>query len=258
MAACLFSPIPLQALLVVCTFVTIYHVAILPPVMWIGVSVVTIWLRPPPDDNPAIPRQERCQRAQAQYRSQSRRAWYSGSICDHGIHRKYPISLCSIGHFIRRNAPTVKQWQLQDQVNPLHNRVLRLQWQLQTLMRPHPPTAVPDRGGEVGVQVRKNRAGCFQCGEVRHWKRNCTNRPRYWPVPAAGVHGMGNSQWTHKQQTTAKKMATHCNMTMVNMGAFAADNAAVLRAACSHPIDSATLATRARHTKLFGIPVRVF
>jgi len=44
-------PIPLQALLVVCSFVTTYHVAILPPVMWIGALVVTIWLRPPPDDN---------------------------------------------------------------------------------------------------------------------------------------------------------------------------------------------------------------
>jgi hypothetical protein len=49
------------------------------------------------------------------------------------------------------------------------------------------------------------------------------------------VHGMGNSQWTHKQQTSAKKMATHCNMTIVNMGAFAADNAAVLRAALQSP-----------------------
>jgi len=215
--------------------VTTYNVAILPPVMWIGALVVTIWLRPPPDDNPAIPRQERRQREQAQHRSRTRRAWYSGSIRDHDIHRKYPISLRSMGHFIRRNAPTVDQRQLQDQVNSLHDRVLRLQQQLQTLLRPHSHTAVPDRGGEVGVQVRQNRAGCFQCGEVGHWKRNCKNRPHYRPVPAAGVHGMGNSQWTHKQQTSAKKMATHCNMTIVNMGAFAADNAAVLRAALQSP-----------------------
>ena len=46
---------------------------------------------------------------------------------------------------------------------------------------------------------------------------------------------MGNSQWTHKQQTSAKKMAAHCNMTIVNMGAFAADNAAVLRATLQSP-----------------------
>jgi hypothetical protein len=161
MGACLFSPIPFQALLVVCSFVTTNHVAILPPVMWIGALVVTIWLRPPSDDNPAIPRQERRQRAQAQHRSRTRRAWYSGSICDHDIHRKYPISLRSMGHFIRRNAPTVDQRQLQDQVNSLHDRVLWLQRQLHTLMRPQFPTAVPNRGGEVGVQVRKNRACCF-------------------------------------------------------------------------------------------------
>jgi len=203
--------------------------------MWIGALVVTIWLSPPPDDNPAIPRQERRQRAQAQHWSCTLRAWYSGSIRDHDIHRKYPISLRSMGHFIWRNAPTVDQWQLQDQVNSVHNRVLWLQRQLQTLMRPQSPNAVPNRGREVGVQVRKNRAGCVQCGEVGHFKRNCTNRPHYRPVPAAGVHGMGNSQWTHKQQTSAKKMATPCNMTIVNMGAFAADNAAVLRAALQSP-----------------------
>jgi hypothetical protein len=161
MGACLFSPIPFQALLVVCSFVTTYHVAILPPVMWIGALVVTIWLRPPPDDNPAIPRQERRQQAQAQHRSRTRCAWYSGSIRNHDIHRKYPISLRSMGHFIWRNAPTVDQRQLQDQVNSLHDRVLWLQRQLHTLMRPQFPTAVPNRGGEVGVQVRKNRACCF-------------------------------------------------------------------------------------------------
>jgi hypothetical protein len=104
--------------------------------MWIGALVVTIWLRPPPNDNPAIPRQERRQRAQAQHRSRTRRAWYSGSIRDHNIHRKYPFSLHSMGHFIWRNAPIVDQRQLQDQVNSLHDRVLRLQHQLQTLMRP--------------------------------------------------------------------------------------------------------------------------
>ena len=92
--------------------------------MWIGALDVTIWLRPPPDDNPAIPRQERRQREQDQHRSRTRRAWYSGSIRDHDIHRKYPISLRSMGRFIRRNAPTVDQWQLQDQVNSLHDRVL--------------------------------------------------------------------------------------------------------------------------------------
>jgi len=144
MAACLFSPIPFQALLVVCSFVTTYHVAILPPVMWIGALVVTIWLRPPPDDNPAIPRQERRQPAQAQHRSPTRRALYSGSIRNHNIHRKYPISLRSMGHFIRSNAPTVNQRQLKDQVNSLHDRVLRLQRQLQTFMRLQSPTAVPN------------------------------------------------------------------------------------------------------------------
>jgi hypothetical protein len=161
MAACLFSPIPFQALLVVCSFVTTYHVAILPLVMWIGVLVVTIWLRPPSNDNPAIPRQERRQRAQAQHLSRTRRAWYSGGIRNHNIHRKYPISLRSMGHFIWRNAPTVDQRQLQDQVNSLHDRVHRLQQQLHTLMRPQFPTTVPNRGGEVRVQVKKNRAGCF-------------------------------------------------------------------------------------------------
>jgi len=166
MAACLFSPIPLQALLVICSFVTTYHAAILPPVMWIGALVVTIWLRPPPDDNPAIARQER--RAQAQHRSRTRHARYYGSIRDHSIHRKYPISLRSMGHFIRSKAPTVNQRHLQDQLNSLHDRVLRLQQQLQTLMRPQSPTAVPNRGGEVGVQVRKNRASSFQCCAVGH------------------------------------------------------------------------------------------
>ena len=122
---------------------------------------MTIWLRPPPDDNPAIPRQERCQRAQAQHRSRTRCAWYSGSIRNHDTHRKYPISLRSMGYFIWRNAPTVDQRQLQDQVNLLHDRVHRLQQQLQTLVRPQSPSAVPNRGGEVGVQVRKNTAGCF-------------------------------------------------------------------------------------------------
>jgi len=110
--------------------------------MWIGALVVTIWLRPPPDDKPAIARQER--RAQAQHRPRTRRARYCGSIHDHGMHRKYPISLRSMGHFIRSKAPTVDQRHLQDQLNSLHDRVLRVQRQLQTLMRPHSHTAVPD------------------------------------------------------------------------------------------------------------------
>jgi len=71
-----------------------------------------------------------------------------------------------MGHFIRRNAPTVNQRQLQDQVNSLHDRVLRVERQLQTLMRPHSHTAVPDRGGEVGVQVRKDRAGFFSVAKA--------------------------------------------------------------------------------------------
>jgi hypothetical protein len=45
MAACLFSPIPSQVLLAVCSFVTTY-------LLWIGALVVTTWHHPPPDDNP--------------------------------------------------------------------------------------------------------------------------------------------------------------------------------------------------------------
>ncbi|KAI2492250.1 hypothetical protein MHU86_22314 [Fragilaria crotonensis] len=51
----------------------------------------------------------------------------AGSIRSHGLHRRYPINLRSMGRYIRRNAPTLVEQQQQVQLNDLHSKATLLQ-----------------------------------------------------------------------------------------------------------------------------------
>jgi hypothetical protein len=83
------------------------------PLLWLLMTAVVLhWLpnviaTPPESDRKEIPScRHRCALKQ-HYRKGTRRANapQAGSIRSHGLHRKYPINLRSMGHCIRSNAP---------------------------------------------------------------------------------------------------------------------------------------------------------
>ncbi|KAI2499061.1 hypothetical protein MHU86_15450 [Fragilaria crotonensis] len=92
--------------------------------------VVLFWLPKPSSTSPEPDSKElpsrRHRRALKQHnRKVTRRANVpqAGSIRSHGLHRRYPINLRSMGRYIRRNAPTLVEQQQQVQLNDLHSRL---------------------------------------------------------------------------------------------------------------------------------------
>ena len=75
----------------------------LAPLFWLAGMLVTLWLgmQVAPDDEPE-PRWKRRNRSQESKRQRrKRRGWSPGSIKSHGFHKRYPLSLRSLGHFVR-------------------------------------------------------------------------------------------------------------------------------------------------------------
>ncbi|KAI2508501.1 hypothetical protein MHU86_5900 [Fragilaria crotonensis] len=71
-------------------------------------------------------------------RSHDARMFPAGSIRSHGLHRRYPINLRSMGRYIRRNAPTLVEQQQQVQLNDLHSKVATLLQRVDSLKRSIP------------------------------------------------------------------------------------------------------------------------
>jgi hypothetical protein len=193
--------------------------SLLAPLLWLFMLMSPYLLRPAIDNyfDPS-PRSYRRQHGRLRDRENSR--WnrsrnYSGSIRHHGLHRRYPISLRSLGHFIT-GTPTLKDQELQHQVSLLRNQVQRLIRTVESLRTPHAHTrTVPCRNSPASRPMRNHAA--------------------YQPIPANGHHNLGNTRLTHKQARAAHKMSMHCNMARVNLGYEPAGDAATLRMALNAP-----------------------
>jgi hypothetical protein len=82
--------------------------AIIAPLLWLLMATVVIhWLPnfastpPEPDTKEKLTRRQRRALKQHYHKvTRQANATHVGSICSHGLHRKYPINLRSMGHFI--------------------------------------------------------------------------------------------------------------------------------------------------------------
>ncbi|KAI2502609.1 hypothetical protein MHU86_11874 [Fragilaria crotonensis] len=109
-------------------FLEAHQEALIAPLLWaLLATVVLFWLPKPsstsPEPDPKELPSRRHRRALKQHnRKVTRRANVpqAGSIRSHGLHRRYPINLRSMGRYIRRNAPTLVEQQQQVQLNDLH------------------------------------------------------------------------------------------------------------------------------------------
>jgi hypothetical protein len=166
-----------------------------------------------------------------------------GSIKTHHFHHKYPMSLRALGHFVC-DPPSVNQQHL---VNDLHRLSGELQGylkQIGILLRPQAHdkpsrclhcVAPRQKGGPNQTNCRQgggnplydtpgqphHAAHCAVSGRkggMNHKKgsKGGCGSPLYRPVPASGVHNMGNSNFTCKQVGAARKIQAHVNMARVN------------------------------------------
>jgi hypothetical protein len=121
-----------------------------------------------------------------------------GSIWSHGFHRKHPIDLRGLGHFVRNPPPVERQnaWKHLSRIMGELQHYLRLLG----LADPTQPPRV-----HVAGTGRKGGGG----------KRG--GKPYYRPVPASGHHNMGNQNFTCGQAGAAKNLHKHhANTASVN------------------------------------------
>ena len=230
----------------VVNFVVTHNFALLAPVFWfILLALVLLWfplanVNPiPPEPDPKEKLTRRRHRAIARQAAKLERqmsAKHIGSIRTHGLHRRYPINLRAMGHFIRKNAPTLAERQQRAELDALHSKVAILLRRIDSLAaggrlrkslshgpedfsRPgnlrhhhgHPSSLTTRKEGEVnrpGNPPRRRAHGRFKSDGV------------YRPVTASGCHGLGNHRWTAKQLHAARKIAIQVNMATFPKGNF--------------------------------------
>jgi hypothetical protein len=117
-------------------FVVEWNWTLIAPLLWITTAFVSSFHKPfldrffPTPPNPPDEPQSRGQRRRHEQhtRRENRRCRRTrpGSIRDHGLNRNYPINLRSMGHYIRSNAPTAKERELQLSVQRLTDNVTTL------------------------------------------------------------------------------------------------------------------------------------
>ena len=94
--------------------------------LWLGMQVAS-------DDDPE-PRWKRRNRSQENKRQRrKRRGWGPGSIKSHGFHKRYPLSLRSLGHFVR-DAPKLDSQLLHSYLHRFMGELQAYHWQI-TLLR---------------------------------------------------------------------------------------------------------------------------
>jgi transposase InsO family protein len=166
--------------------------SVVAPLVWLIGLLVTLGLGllPFQDDNPE-PRWKRRNREQHDKRQQKvGRGWNPGSIRSHGFHRKYPIDLRGLGHFVR-NPPKMDH---QNAWKNVHRIMGELQHYLHLLGLADPDK--PINGASSGTGRKGgNRKG-----------RGHGSTPFYRPVPASGHHNLGNRNFTRRQAGAAKKL----------------------------------------------------
>jgi hypothetical protein len=162
-------------------------------------------------------------------RSRMRRFCNCGSIRHHGLHRQYPMSLRSLGHFIRC-APTVQDRELNRTVSLLRDQVQTLIRTVDSLRTPHVHSRIFGRKG-----VNRNRPNDSDVPRPGPPHRSQHHNAEYQPIPAHGHHRCGNNRLTHRQVQAAQKISSHFNMARINLGLSPVDNAATLRMALQAP-----------------------
>ena len=177
-----------------------------------------------------------------------------GSIRFHGLHRKYPINLQSMGHFIRRNVPTLIERQQQVHLNTLHSKVATLLQRVDSLKRSTPrsstrwtcrhcndamvhgptqpcPTLRTSRSTLEFMKQNEGRrinhcdiSDAYQYALPRPPQSRARGLPKssgpYCPVSPIVFQGLGNHQWTSKQFQAACKMAMQVNMAKIPNGNY--------------------------------------
>ena len=169
--------------------------SVVAPLVWLGGLMVTLWLGMLPfqDDNPE-PRWKRRNRTQhAKRQRKAGRGWNPGSIRSHGFHRKYPIDLRGLGHFVR-NPPKTDH---QNAWKNIHRIMGELQHYLYLLGLADPTKPVNAASADTG------RKGGNKRGRGRGKK---DGKPVYRPVTASGHHNMGNRNFTRRQAGAAKNL----------------------------------------------------
>jgi hypothetical protein len=233
--------------------------ALIAPLLWfLLATVVLCWLpnftsTPPEPDPKEKPTRRQLRALKRHYRKGTRRTNASqvGSIRSHGLHRKYPINLRSMGHYIRRNAPTLVERQQQLQLNNLHSKVASLLKRVDSLKRPiaysakpwtcrhrkdtivHGPTQPfptfrgtshsPSESLKEGTKI--SRCDVSDAYYDAPPRRRARGHPKssgvYRPVSPSGFQeGLGNHHWTSKQLQAARKMAMHVNMAKIPGGNY--------------------------------------
>ena len=127
-------------------FLETHQVALGATLLWLLMAIVALfWLpkvasTPPEPDPKELPTCRHRRALQQHYRKVTRRANAPqvGSIRSHGLRRRYPINLRSMGHYIWRNAPTLVLQQQQIQLNILHSKVATLLQRVNFLKRSTP------------------------------------------------------------------------------------------------------------------------
>ena len=178
-----------------------------------------------------------------------------GSIRSHGLHRKYPINLRSMGHYIRRNAPTLIEQQPQVQLNTLHSKVATLLQRVDSLKcstprsstrwtcrhcndaMAHGPTqpcpTLRDTSCSTLEFMKQNEgrrinhcdiSDAYQDAPPRPPRSRARGLPKssgpYCPVSPSAFQGLGTHQWTSKQLQAARKMAIQVNMAKIPNGNY--------------------------------------
>jgi Zinc knuckle len=167
------------------SFTLKHHLSLLAPLLWFSILLAPLYLRLNSAPDLMDERIPRWKRRSAHSRTRVKRGMYPGSIRHHGLHRRYPISLRSLGHFIRRQVPTLEEQDQRRKFDVLIDRVNLLIRQVSELRRPI--TAKPSKSKSL------------------HSK----SRPYHRAVPAAGCHGLGPVGLTSSQHKAASKIAAH-------------------------------------------------
>jgi len=152
---------------IVSTFLVTYQWALFAPaLLWIMILVAPHWLKPYPDPNfHRTPRWQRrlmqrhCNHFDKKNHSTNRQ--HSSQIY-HKVHRRYPISWCSMGQYLR-HTPTVYEQDLATQIDALRVRVVSLDREfahisrLHTLNSCYPAPVSAGREGEHGMAKKQKK-----------------------------------------------------------------------------------------------------
>jgi hypothetical protein len=245
-------------------FLETHQVALVAPLLWILMATTVLFWLPkvsstlPEPDPKELPTCRHRRALKQHYRKVTCRANapHIGNIRFHGLHRKYPINLQSMGHFTRRNAPTLVEQQQQVQLNNLHSKVTTLLQRVNSLKRSiqqsptrwtcrhrkasidhgpkqHCPTFHEASRSPVESTSQKEEGvnrldinDAYLTAPPRTPRRRARGLPKssgvYCPVSSIGFQGQGNHQWTSKQLQAAHKMAMHVNMAKIPNGNYSA------------------------------------